>query len=185
MTALLGYCDPISAAPGERVRFFVSCIGAARYQAEIVRLINPQAGPLATPFRTEPVDCAANRSYPGRRQPIHIGSFGVVDEHPAFGALSSFTLQAYVWPTTPGRSRQALLGTWSESGRRGIGLGGRRQEALLAHVPPEHARRPAVRVRVMHRRLRAVVTERQSVRLREAERVTQRGSDLPLVLRVR
>ena len=28
MTALLGYCDPISAAPGERVRFMVSCIGA-------------------------------------------------------------------------------------------------------------------------------------------------------------
>ena len=47
MTALLAYCDPISAAPGERVRFMVSCIGAARYDAEIVRLINPQAGPLA------------------------------------------------------------------------------------------------------------------------------------------
>ena len=123
MTALLGYCDPISVAPGARVRFLVSCIGAARYQAEIVRLINPQAGPLATPFRTEPVDCAANRSYPGRRQAIHIGSFGVVDARPAFGDLTSFTLQAYVWPTTPGRSRQALLGTWSESGRRGIGLG--------------------------------------------------------------
>jgi N,N-dimethylformamidase len=123
MTALLGYCDPISVAPGARMRFLVSCIGAARYQAEIVRLINPQAGPLATPFRTEPVDCAANRSYPGRRQAIHIGSFGVVDARPAFGDLKSFTLQAYVWPTTPGRSRQALLGTWSESGRRGIGLG--------------------------------------------------------------
>ena len=123
MTALLGYCDPISAAPGERVRFFVSCTGAARYEAEIVRLINPQAGPLATPFRTERVDCQANRSYPGRRQAIHIGSFGVVDPHPAFSGLTSVTLQAYVWPTTPGRSRQALLGTWSESGRRGIGLG--------------------------------------------------------------
>jgi N,N-dimethylformamidase len=122
MTALLGYCDPISVAPGARMRFLVSCIGAARYQAEIVRLINPQAGPLATPFRTEPVDCAANRSYPGRRQAIHIGSFGVVDARPAFGDLTSFTLQAYVWPTTPGR-RQALLGSWSENGRRGIGLG--------------------------------------------------------------
>ena len=73
MTALLGYCDPISAAPGERVRFMVSCIGAARYDAEIVRLINPQAGPLATPFRTERVETPLNRSHPGRRQAIHRG----------------------------------------------------------------------------------------------------------------
>ncbi len=123
MTALLGYCDPISAAPGERVRFMVSCIGAQRYDAEIVRLINPQAGPLATPFRTERVETPVNRSHPGRRQAIHIGSFGVVDPHPAFGGLASFTLQAFVWPTTPGRRRQALLGTWSESERRGFGLG--------------------------------------------------------------
>jgi N,N-dimethylformamidase len=123
MTALLGYCDPISARPGERVRFMVSCIGAARYDAEIVRLINPRAGPLATPFRAERVETPVNRSHPGRRQAIPIGSFGVVDAHPAIGGLTSFTLQAYVWATTPGRSRQALLGTWSESARRGFGLG--------------------------------------------------------------
>ena len=123
MTALLGYCDPISAAPGERVHFMVSCIGAARYDAEIVRLINPQAGPLATPFRTERIETPVNRSHPGRRQEIHSGSFGVVDPHPAIGGLTSFTLQAYVWPTTPGRRRQALLGTWSEGAQRGFGLG--------------------------------------------------------------
>jgi N,N-dimethylformamidase len=134
MTALLGYCDPISAAPGERVRFLVSCIGASRYDAEIVRLINPQAGPLATPFRTEQVASPVNRSYPGRRQAIHIGSFGVVGAHPAIGGLASFTLQAYVWPTTPGRSRQALLGTWSESARLGFGLGLDGQGALELRI---------------------------------------------------
>ncbi len=123
MTALLGYGDPISLVPGERLRVMVSCIGAGRYDALLVRLINPQAGPLATPFRTEPVEHPANRSYPGRRQRIPIGSFGVVDAHPLLTGLESFTLQGYVWPTTPGRGRQALLGTWSESERRGFGLG--------------------------------------------------------------
>jgi N,N-dimethylformamidase beta subunit-like, C-terminal/Concanavalin A-like lectin/glucanases superfamily len=123
MTALLGYCDPISIAPGERLRVMVSCIGAPRYDAEIVRLINPQAGPLATPFRTERVEHPASRSYPGRRQRIPIGSFGVVDAHPLIAGLRSFTLQTYVWPTTPGGRRQALLGSWSESERRGFGLG--------------------------------------------------------------
>src|SRR5262249_6124093 len=31
--------------------------------------------------------------------------------------------QAYVWPTTPRKGRQALLGTWSETTRTGFGLG--------------------------------------------------------------
>ena len=123
MTALLAYGDPISLAPGERLRVMVSCIGANSYDALLVRLINPQAGPLATPFRPEPVEHPANRSYPGRRQRIPIGSFGIVDAHPLITGLESFTLQAYVWPTMPGRGRQALLGAWSESERRGFGLG--------------------------------------------------------------
>ena len=46
MTTILAYCDPISAAPGDAVRFMVSCEGASEYQAEIVRLINPQAEPV-------------------------------------------------------------------------------------------------------------------------------------------
>jgi N,N-dimethylformamidase len=134
MTALLAYCDPISAAPGERLRFMVSCIGAPRYDAEIVRLINPQAGPLATPFRTERIETPVNRSHPGRRQAIHPGSFGVIEAHPAIGGLASFTLQAYVWPTTPGRRRQALLGTWSEHARQGFGLGLDARGALEVRV---------------------------------------------------
>jgi N,N-dimethylformamidase len=134
MTALLAYCDPISAAPGERLRFMVSCVGAPRYDAEIVRLINPQAGPLATPFRTERIETQVNRSHPGRRQAIHPGSFGVVEAQPAIGGLASFTLQAYVWPTTPGRRRQALLGTWSEHWRQGFGLGLDAQGALELRV---------------------------------------------------
>jgi len=130
MTALLAYCDPISAAPGETVRFMVSCVGAGQYRAEIVRLINPQAELEATPFRTEPVDTPASRSHPGREQTIHVGSYGVIDSHPAIAGLTSFTLQAWVWPTTPGRRRQALLGTWSESEQRGFGLGLDEQGAL-------------------------------------------------------
>ena len=35
---IIGYCDPLSAAPGQEVRVFVSCDPAlASYQAELVR----------------------------------------------------------------------------------------------------------------------------------------------------
>ena len=49
MPVLLGYCDPQSVAPGETVRFMVSCEGAARYRADIVHLTSPAAGPEAPP----------------------------------------------------------------------------------------------------------------------------------------
>ncbi len=122
MTSILGYCDPISAAPGDRVDFMVSCHGADTYEVELVRLLNPDAGPQATPFRTEPVASEANRTYPGRVQSIHPGSHGIVGADPRFNALESFTLQVFVWPTTLGGARQALIGSWSEADGAGFGL---------------------------------------------------------------
>ena len=35
MTSILGYCDPLSVASGETVRFMVSCHGADAYEAEV------------------------------------------------------------------------------------------------------------------------------------------------------
>jgi N,N-dimethylformamidase len=134
MTTLLAYCDPISAAPGDAVRFMVSCEGAAEYQAEIVRLINPQAEPEATPFRVEPVRTPASRSYPARRQKLQPGSYAIVAPHPAIDRLASWSLRVFVWPTTPGRRRQALLGAWSEPEQRGFGLFLDKQGALEARL---------------------------------------------------
>ena len=123
MTVLLGYADRISAAPGETVRFMVSCIGAARYRAEIARVISPQAGPEARPFREDLVPADVNGEYPGRVQPIAIGSCAVVPGAPPIEGIESFTLQAMVWPTLPGDGRQAILGTFSETAGTGFGLG--------------------------------------------------------------
>ena len=123
MTVLMGYCDRISAMPGETIRFMVSCRGTEGYRADIVRVLNPEAGPDATPFRTEAIDVAANGEYPARRQDIHIGSWAVVPASPLISALESFTLQAMVSSTLPGTGRQALMGTWSEARMSGYGLG--------------------------------------------------------------
>jgi N,N-dimethylformamidase len=76
MTTILAYCDPISAAPGDAVRFMVSCEGAAAYQAEIVRLVNPQAEPEVMPFQVEPVTPPASRSYRPRIQKLQPNSLG-------------------------------------------------------------------------------------------------------------
>src|SRR5262245_57606017 len=109
MTAIMGYCDPWTAQAGDTVRFMVSCIGADAYRAELVRLKQPDAGRDGTPFAPEPVTAALNGTHRGCEQAIHAGSWVLVDRHPAFAGLTSFTLMAYVCPTTPGKGTQGLL----------------------------------------------------------------------------
>src|ERR1700674_4049608 len=122
MNRVIAYSDRWSVAPGETLRFFVSCLGGNDYTAHIVRLKQPEAGPLATPFAPEPVDAPCNGPHAGRCQPIPIGSLAVVPAHQALAVPGSFTLMAYVCPTTPAKGRQAIMGTWCEASETGFGL---------------------------------------------------------------
>ncbi len=121
MTRIMGYADRVSLQPGETVRIMASCIGAKSYRADIVRLLSPNAGMGASEYREVVVDTPANATYPAREQKIHAGSFGVVPEKWALKDVESFTLQAYVWPTTPKKGPRAIMGTWAASGS-GYGL---------------------------------------------------------------
>jgi N,N-dimethylformamidase len=123
MTArVMGYCDRWSVAPGETVRFMVSCIDGNRYDTAIVRLGQPEAGPLATPFAPEPIAAPCNGPHRGREQAIPAGSLAVVPAHPALALTGSLTVAAYICPTTPAKGRQALMGTWCEATRTGYGI---------------------------------------------------------------
>ncbi len=118
--AILAYADEASVAPGDTIGFKASCHGVATYRADIVRLLAPETGPDAPGFREEVVATPVSREYPGRAQAIHLGSSVWV---PLVGQLESFSVQTFVWPTTPRKGPQALLGIWSEAARTGYGLG--------------------------------------------------------------
>jgi N,N-dimethylformamidase len=122
MTTLMAYADAISVRPGGTIEFKVSCIDADRYEARIVRLLSPEAGPDAPPFRTVPVDTPANSAYPARTQPLRTGSWAMVPRHELIAGPRSFSVAALVWPTLPGDGRQAIIGTWSDSTGAGFGL---------------------------------------------------------------
>ncbi len=131
--AILAYADEATVAPGETVGLKVSCHGVEGYRLELVRLLAPDTGPDAPGFRAEPVPTPAAGEYRGRVQEIHLGSYVVVPPSPRF-ATPSATLQVLAWPTRPGRGRQALLGTWSEATRTGIGLALDEQGALARRL---------------------------------------------------
>ena len=103
---VLAYADRFSVETGSSIAFKVSA--EARYSAVIERL---RCGDeVGIGLKATPVQTLINGDYPGRRQSVACGSYVEIDRGEPF-AVKSFTLLAYIWPTTPtlGR-RQVVLG---------------------------------------------------------------------------
>lgn len=121
MMKITAYADRISAAPGETINFMVNC-EAKTFKADIVRLICGDMNPDGPGYQERVVRTPASGTYKGRRQVIHAGSFVDVPVGSALDDLESFTVQAFIWPTTPERGEQTLLAHWDERARRGFAL---------------------------------------------------------------
>ena len=119
---LVGYCEPLSVAPGESVAFKVSCDAPGAYRADIVRLICGDTSSQGAGFKEVEVSTPVSGEYPGREQIARPGSCAQVAPFPALAQLTSFTAQAVIWPTAPGGDPQAILGTWSEARGAGFAL---------------------------------------------------------------
>ncbi|MFN8591649.1 MAG: DUF6605 domain-containing protein [Thermomicrobiales bacterium] len=118
---LTGYSDRLSAAPGESIAFQVSSAHST-YRADIVRLIHGDPNPLGPGFIEEEIRTAVSGEYPGRVQEIVTGSFVTVEDRPQLRLTESFTIQAWLLPTTPERERQGILAKWSAASPAGFAL---------------------------------------------------------------
>ena len=106
---ILAYADRLSGRPGEAVEIKVSCEGLNRYEAELVRIIQGDINPQGPGYREDAVDLDLGGPFEGRFQPLHPGSYGIVEDNAAFRALSTFTVFAAIWPTMPGDGLQTVL----------------------------------------------------------------------------
>ena len=79
----------------------VSCEDAGDYDARIVRLICGDSNPAGPGIKEEVVDSPANGTYRGRKQLIYSGSCVLIPGSAQLDGISSFTLQAFIWPTLP------------------------------------------------------------------------------------
>jgi N,N-dimethylformamidase len=122
MLKILGYGDRLSVAPGETVRFMVSCTGAARYRAEIVRITHGDANPAGPGLKLERITTPVTGDYQARRQTIDAGSYLRVPDHPRLRALESFTVMTMIWPTTPRKGHQGLVAKWDAARGAGFAL---------------------------------------------------------------
>ncbi|QPC94516.1 N,N-dimethylformamidase beta subunit family domain-containing protein [Mesorhizobium sp. INR15] len=121
MLKITGYADRVSAVPGSIIRFMINC-EYPNYRASVVRVVQGDTAAEAPPVKLVPVPSAIDGRYPGRHQVIHAGSFGRIDCNDIFSNSPSLSLQAMIMPTTPIKSRQAIISKWDEVAGRGIAM---------------------------------------------------------------
>ena len=121
-TAIRGYADRLSVAPGETIEFKVSSARTGTYRADVVRLINGDSNPAGPGF-TEVVEATINDAYPARFQPTDPGSYVLIDDQGQLAVDGPFTLHAFVYPTTPGKDDQIVFGRYLPETHSGYALG--------------------------------------------------------------
>ncbi len=122
MKKILAYSDVVSVMPGDSIQFMVSCEDATTFHADFMRIRSGDNGPDAPGYKDEPVETPAAREYPGRKQAFNPGSYVHVPHATIFESLTSFTAQAYVYPTMSGPGSQAIIAKLSPDGQTGFAL---------------------------------------------------------------
>jgi len=121
---LYGYCDPWSVKAGETVSFMISAEGTETAEATLVRLVHGDENPDGPGFVEKEVVSDIPPTLAVRRQFTQVGSYAVVDDTAHHLAPSGdFTIYAFICPTRPGSSRQAILSKWDIMSGKGYGIG--------------------------------------------------------------
>ena len=122
--ALTGYTDKISVAPGESVDFKVSADNATTAHVEIVRIIHGDEHPDGPGFLEEVVASNCAGDHPVRKQFVDVGNAVIVDDPTGrLAGTGAMTLWAYVFPTTPTKGRQVILGKFALHENAGYAMG--------------------------------------------------------------
>ena len=119
--------------PGETIRFMVSSEQPS-YRAAIVRLIHGDPNPDGPGIKEEVIATPANGNYPGKHQDLPLGSYVTVPDSDTFRLTGSFSITAWIAPTTvrpaPGEESdafprvgaQGIVTKFSEDSGTGYGL---------------------------------------------------------------
>jgi N,N-dimethylformamidase len=122
MVPLTGYADRLSVAPGETIAFKVSSTASAPYQARLVRVICGDPNPAGPGMKEEDLSAVFAGTYPSRQQAVPLGSYARVAPAPALQELTSFSLGATIWPTTPQRRQQGIVARYDPVQGAGLAL---------------------------------------------------------------
>jgi N,N-dimethylformamidase len=94
---ITGYLDRFSHRPGNNFTAFVSVRDATDYRVRLVRVIGGDPNPSGPGIRLDPLP-NLDLAIAGRRQPINLGSYGIVPTLPPRDPRTACTLTALICP---------------------------------------------------------------------------------------
>ena len=92
------------------------------YRADIVRIRCGDTNPEGPGVKEQKIRTAVSGKYTGRKQTIEAGSYVTIANHSQIERLSSFSFQAWIWPTLPGAGRQFVMSKWRAQSKSGIAV---------------------------------------------------------------
>ncbi len=122
MKKVMGYLSAWSVMPGDSLNVMVSTYGPDRFRADLVRVICGNDDPDLDIYREEEIVAPFAGEYPGREQITVSGSYVTIPSSPLVTGLGSFTVQAWVFPTTPEKGAQGLIANWNDATASGFAL---------------------------------------------------------------
>ncbi len=112
---IVSYCDPLSARPGDEVRFMVSSLDGEAFDGRLVRIVCGDVSPGGHGYEEIEIDSALDGRYDGVAQPTHLGSYAVVEPNPFLEQLEDLRFEMCVFPTLIGGAR-TLVSTVGDPG---------------------------------------------------------------------
>ena len=122
MKKIIGYASAWTVMPGDTLNVMVSTYGPDRYRANLVRVICGDDEPDRDLYREEEIAAPFAGAYPGREQLTVAGSYVTIPSSPLVTGLGSFTVLAWVFPTTPEKGAQGLIANWDDATASGFAL---------------------------------------------------------------
>ena len=112
-SAVLGYASPLSVAPGEEVQFRLSSSTLSAVNTRIVRVRCADPDPLGPGVRTIAIESEIGGTVAVEFQPIHPGSYALIEHDELFAHLTEFSFGCYLFPTRVGAGSQTIVSRWS------------------------------------------------------------------------
>ena len=107
---IAGYCDKLSARPGEKIRFYVSSQSKAEYSARLCRSICADPNPSGPGIIEEDASqYFAQSNFPSRFQDINIGSYAETEAELIPSIKSNTTVKFWFMPTHISAGDQAIF----------------------------------------------------------------------------
>ncbi len=115
MIPLIGYTNRLSARPREQIEFKVSSQSDEPFSADLIRIVCADPNPDGPGLIEHDVSTNFGGVFPSRIQPFYPGSYGRVEVQAKLKRLSTFSLAATIWPTSPKGEKQCIFALNSDS----------------------------------------------------------------------